>query len=122
MHQFLLNYTEALGPRDKEAVPRLFALNDPRFSVFQDAAPGRLGAKEMLEVADGLPSLSEPKRFIEEVKVEILGEAALVTGFKLVRVTSQEELDRPGPSRSRPLPEEKDWRILQAHLSALTRT
>ncbi len=123
MHHFLLNYSEAFGRGDKEAVPRLFALDDPRFSVFQDTMAGLVGAKEMLEVADRFPTLSEPRLDLEEVKVEMLRDATLVTGFQLVRVTSQEERRQTHTRLTMPLIRKgRDWRILHAHFSALTGT
>ena len=121
--QVLRRVAEAVQRRDVSALLTEFALEDPRFSVFERATPYRLGAVDLRGTADVLAALRNPDMRFDDVRLDCADKVAVVTGYQVLSAGAEEARRRYASRFSIVLvPYEKDWKILHAHFSSIPGT
>lgn len=118
--QVLRRVADAVQRRDARALLAEFALDDPRFSLFETSTPYRMSAVDLKGTASVMAALRNPDMRFEDVRLDCAEDVAVVTGYQVLRA-GYEEIRHRYSSRFTivlvPLP--NDWKILHAHFSLI---
>lgn len=121
--QVLRRVADAVQRRDAEALLEEFALEDPRFSVFETSTPYRMNASDLRGTASVLAVLRNPDMRFEVVRLDCAETVAVVTGYQVLRAGSEEARRRYSSRFTIVLvPLADRWRILHAHFSSVPGT
>ncbi|HOE13071.1 MAG TPA: nuclear transport factor 2 family protein [bacterium] len=121
--QVLRRVAEAIHGHDAQALLEEFALDDPRFSVFETSAPYRMSAEDIRGTADVLAALRDPDMRFDDVRFDCADAVAIATGYQVLRAGAK-EIRRRYSSRFSlvMIPINGKWKILHAHFSAIPGT
>ena len=121
--QVLRRVADAVQRRNAEALLAEFALDDPRFSVFETSTPYRMSAVDLRGPASVLAALRDPNMRFEDVRLDCAETVAVVTGYQVLRA-GPEETRRQYSSRFSIvlIPLTDGWKILHAHFSSIPGT
>ena len=118
--QVLRRVAGAVQEKNAEALLREFALDDPRFSVFETSTPYRMGAEDVRGTADVLTALRNANMRFEDVRLDCEEAVAVVTGYQVLQAGREEARRRFSSRFSMVLvPIMEDWKILHAHFSEI---
>ncbi|MFH1737790.1 MAG: nuclear transport factor 2 family protein [bacterium] len=121
--QVLRRVADAVQRHDADALLAEFALDDPRFNVFEALTPYRMDAVDIKGTADVLTALRNPDMRFEDVRLDCADKVAVVTGYQVLSAGAEEKRRRYSSRFSIvlvPLPTE--WKILHAHFSSVPGT
>jgi ketosteroid isomerase-like protein len=113
--------SEALQALDVEGILRHYAVDDPRFTAFEDHPPyDRLDGNRFREFAAALTSLEEIKAEKYDIRIDLFGHMAIATGYERWSIKGPEGADR-GRTRFTLVLERKPegWRVVHEHFTRL---
>ena len=80
--------TQGLIDRDTSKIVSAYALEDPRFTAFEDHAPfKRLDGEGLRKLFEGIGDAKEMKNSKYDIKVDVYGDVAVATGYEDWAVT-----------------------------------
>ena len=118
--QVLRRVADAVQRRVSEALLAEFALDDPRFSVFETSTPYRMSAVDLRGTASVLAALRDPDMRFEDVRLDCAETVAVVTGYQVLRAGSEAARHQYSSRFTMVLvPLGDEWKILHAHFSSI---
>ena len=121
--QVLRRVADAVQRHDAGALLAEFALDDPRFTVFETTTPYRMSAVDLKGTASVLAALRDPDMRFEDVRLDCAETVALVTGYQVLRAGSEETRRRYSSRFTMVMvPLVDGWKILHAHFSSVPGT
>lgn len=121
--QVLRRVADAVHSHDAQALLAEFALEDPRFNVFETSAPYRMSAEDIRGTADVLAALRDPDMRFDDVRLDCADAVAIATGYQVLSAGAKETRRRYSSRFSLVMvPMDGKWKILHAHFSAIPGT